>query len=970
MKKILRLMGAVLASSLVLSSVPCYMASASSPENFKYANDFSEYDAPGAESTGAWDQEGLGHWVTIKRSETEKVEQWSHDTDVEGPDGVADGVLKLGDNARAAFLFDEPVTTGNVHVGFDVCLDTSKEATRSNYLYSYIGFMKSFAGSFENAVDDAVVVTQEGTNADFDNALVKTLMMNTGAGCSNPKYNLGGLGDANYGSTATTLEFNKWMKVDVIFENIESSQDMKVKYYIDGVKKFEVPSEWKRTLQPFYGFVLQTNSNFNNEFVLIDNFVIDHSSEPKVFNLLCESDFIEYGDESVSFDLTDDVEPELLTAENIVVTKDYGARVLNPGEYWVENATSNSFDIMFDGGIQKGIYTVSLTKNVTNSWGLTADEAVKFTVGKLENFFYRQDFSEDDGPAGTNAWDNESIGQWVTAVTSDTNDVDQWERQDTLGPDGEPGVLSLGDNARPAFWFNMPVADGKIHLTYYAKYKSQTKAYPYYYSGFAGAGYTGDITIKDDMVTVASHTDADQVDTFMVWNMHTANPSIEAGIFDSNQANSGNAVGLDVTKWYRFDVLMDIKDDGKVEAQYYIDGVKKWSRTSDKAQAPFYGMIFQTNANFDDGEVLIDDVLISHYSDDRAGVMDIIRKDADDAFIDLDQEAVTFEFSEVVSKDALQNGVSIVNKTTNRAVPFTVETSDEAYPIENWSNGFTVYFENEEQFSEGTKFEISFSSDIKGVFTGSVPDKYVLRTEWEKENGIIVPAVDSIVFIDAKGREVTSAPYSSALTKAVVTFNTTVTDESVQSLVHLNGGADYEVNSVESIEVDGEMVSRVTVDFPKLLDGKTEYVFIVDAGIESTESNGASPVCSKFSDSITFTTQNDAGTVFSENLNVSGSNLDYSASVVKNDNSKQQLTIMVCGYKTISINNEDGTTSQYSYLVDAEHYPVTLEENDRGVFPIQINVSDWSKEATSVKTYLVRWPDLSTVETDSNGFIK
>lgn len=964
-------MGAVIASSLVLSSVPCFSVLAEGPENFKYSNDFSTYDAPGTDSTGAWDMEGIGHWVTVKTSETNDVDQWSQDTTVLGPSGEADGVLKLGDNARATFLFDEPVTSGNVHVGFDILLDTSKQATRSNYLYAYFGFMKSFAGAYKDAVDDAVLVSVTDGSTDFDNALVKSLMMNTGASCANPKYSLGGLGDANYGSTATALTFNEWMRVDVIMEGIGSSSDMKVKYYIDGEKKFEVPSEWKRTLQPFYGFVLQTNGNFNNEFALVDNLVIEHSTTPKVLKLSGESEFIDYGADSVSFTLTDDVDTKLLTPENIVVTKDYGARTLKPNtEYWVENVTSNSFDLVFDGKIEKGIYTVGLTKKVVNSWGITAEEAFKFTVGKLENFVYRQDFSKQDGPSGSNEWDDKSIGQWVTAVTSDTNDVDQWERQDTLGADGKAGVLSLGDNARPTFWFNMPIADGKMHLTYYAKFKSQTKAYPYYYSGFAGAGYTGDITIKNDKVTVATHSDDKLVDTFMVWNMHTATPSIDAGMMGSNQANSSLKVDCDVTKWYRFDVLMDIESDGKVNAKYYIDGVEKWTRSSSSVQAPFYGMIFQTNANFDDGEVLIDDVLIRHSSLDKVGAMDIIRKDKDDNFIELNQKTVSFELSEVVKKSVLSEGITVTNKTTNTAVPFTVETKDEAAPTSELSNGFNLTFENEVPFDKGTKIEIAFSGDVRGVFTGCVPDKYLLRTDWEKEGDVVVPAVESIVFKDAKGRDVTSAPYSSTLTKAVVTFNTTITQDSAEEFISLTGGADYKVLKVENIEVDGENVSRVEVEFPNLLDGNTEYEFLVRPGIQNTELNGSSPVCSKFPEAVTFITQNDAGTAFSDAINVSGKNLSYSATFIKNDNSSQALTIMICGYKTVTVNDEEGNPQTYSYLVDTENYPVTLGSNSRGVFPIQINASDWNKEATTVKTFIVRWPDLSTVEIDDNGFIK
>ena len=132
-----------------------HTASAEDATYFKYENDFSTADAPGLDSTGAWDMENAGKWVTVKTSATNDVDQWSQDMAVAGPSGVADGVLRLGDNARPSFFFDAPLTTGNVHVGFDFYYEALEDKTRSNYMYSYFGFMHQYTGAYQEPAEGA-----------------------------------------------------------------------------------------------------------------------------------------------------------------------------------------------------------------------------------------------------------------------------------------------------------------------------------------------------------------------------------------------------------------------------------------------------------------------------------------------------------------------------------------------------------------------------------------------------------------------------------------------------------------------------------------------------------------------------------------------------------------------------------------------------------------------------------------------
>jgi len=457
----------LLASILTLTMVSGFAVmpgTASAEETttyFKYENDFSTADAPGLDSTGAWDMENAGKWVTVKKTETNDCDQWSHDAEA--------GVLRLGDDARPSFFFDEPLTSGNVHVGFDFYYEALEDVARSNHMYSYFGFMKKFTGAYQepaegaepSADDDAVLVTSE-TATNFDNALVKALMTLTGAAGANPKYAVGGLADANYATTSTALDFNTWKRVDLVLENIESKENMVAKWYIDGALKYEAPSSWKKVLQPLYGFAFQTSSNFNNECILIDNLVIETYAGSKTVTATADKKELKANENSVTFTFSDYSAASLLTKEAVTVTKDYAS-------YEDFTVTKNDAKSVTISGLDaEGVYNVKFADGI---FGSVAPSSYIIPKGKLSNFSYKQDFANAD----ITTWNDDSVGKWVN-----NSSVAFAHDAEYTGADGKAGVMKLANTAKPTFVFDKAITDGTIHLSYKIKFDKATANYAYY----------------------------------------------------------------------------------------------------------------------------------------------------------------------------------------------------------------------------------------------------------------------------------------------------------------------------------------------------------------------------------------------------------------------------------------------------------------------------------------------------------
>lgn len=556
---------------------------------FKYENDFSTADAPGAASTGSWDMEGIGKWATFKTSATNDVDQWSHDTKALSPSGTADGVLRLGDDARPTFYFDAPLIAGNVHVGFDFYYEALEDTTRSDFMYSYFGFLHSYAGTYNNTADS--VVAQKGSN--FDNNLVKAFMTSTGKAGANQKYAVGGLADGNYGGTNTTFDYNKWMRVDLVLENIESSENMVAKWYIDGVLKYTAPASWKKVLQPLYGFVLQTNGNFNNECALIDNLVIENYTGTKTFTAKADKKELKADENSVTFTFSDLGSTSVLTKDDITVTKDYES-------YEAFTVTQNTAKTLTISGLDdEGVYNVKFADGALQS---PEQKNYIITKGKISNFVYKQDFANSD----VATWNDENIGKWYNNTTvSFAHDAEY------TGADGKAGVMKLASGARPAFVFDKAITDGTIHLSYKAKFDKSTANFAYYYSGLANEVIMNGATIDGNNITM-NYSYANLLDTFMGGNMQTDSDAFLCpGVIGNGNPDKGNGIEISYDDWNRVDVIITINSKDSYFAAYYINGKLKLANNYTTLVDPFYAFVMYP-FNMGTGNTYIDDLVIEH----------------------------------------------------------------------------------------------------------------------------------------------------------------------------------------------------------------------------------------------------------------------------------------------------------------------------------------------------------------------
>ena len=575
---------AIITSFAVLPST----ASAEGTTYFKYENDFSQLDAPGADSTGAWDKDGVGEWVTVKTSENDDRDQWNHDAEAVGPSGEADGVLKLGDGSRAGLYFDTPITSGNVHVSFDFYYGTEGD-TRSNHMYSYHGFMNKWSG--ENVDGDALLVSG-GTS--FDKELVKALMTMRSTG--DTQYKVSGLGDESYGG-ATNLEYNTWKRVDLVLEDVDnSSGNMAATWYIDGAYKFKYGAIQK-DLNPLNGFIFQTNGNFDNEYMLIDNLVIETYTGTRALTASVDKTELKNDENSVTFTFSDDVDTSLLTKDNITVTKDYEAY----SDFELTNVTAKTVTI--SGLSDDGVYNVSFADKVVSIFK-GALETKKYIIlkGKLSNFVYKQDFTSA-------AWDSEGVGTWMNETGAK---IDMVHDDVYAGADGKPGVMKLGNYARPVFVFDKAITDGTIHLSYKIKFDQSTANYPYYYSGFVNEKIMTGATVENNTIKTA-YASADLVDTYMAHDLGSTG-KLSAGVIGTADV-SGNKTNISFDSWNRVDVILSIRANGQYYVSYYINGEFDTSGSYNKLANPFYGFTMYP-INMGTGNVYVDDLLIEHSYND------------------------------------------------------------------------------------------------------------------------------------------------------------------------------------------------------------------------------------------------------------------------------------------------------------------------------------------------------------------
>ena len=121
--------------------------------------------------------------------------------------------------------------------------------------------------------------------------------------------------------------------------------------------------------------------------------------------------------------------------------------------------------------ILASVLSFSLIIGILPSFG-TADVYAE----KFGGFEYTQDFSDD-----VSKWDKNGTGKWITSYKKGGTVLSNWSRyEDESGN----GMLKLLPSSRPVFWFDSPVKDGNIHLSYDVYYTKSNNADSYFWAGF------------------------------------------------------------------------------------------------------------------------------------------------------------------------------------------------------------------------------------------------------------------------------------------------------------------------------------------------------------------------------------------------------------------------------------------------------------------------------------------------------
>jgi len=229
--------------------------------------------------------------------------------------------------------------------------------------------------------------------------------------------------------------------------------------------------------------------------------------------------------------------------------------------------------------------------------------AVLLPFGQVEvraentvNFKYTQDFSGSIAD-----WDDSDTGRWITSYKKGNTPLSNWSRYENS--DGN-GMLKLSPSSRPVFWFNSPLTDGNIHLSYEVYYTQSTKNWSYFWGGFQSvAGIEAENGIEID-------GSIDNTGLLNGFGIQTNAKEILYGMTTSGGGMTTKA--CEAEKWYKVDVIHE-NLGGNLVSKYYIDGKLTHTRTDQSFTGSLYGVTLYSTGNNKENVVYVDNLSVEHY---------------------------------------------------------------------------------------------------------------------------------------------------------------------------------------------------------------------------------------------------------------------------------------------------------------------------------------------------------------------
>lgn len=405
-------------------------------------------------------------------------------------------------------------------------------------------------------------------------------------------------------------------------------------------------------------------------------------------------------------------------------------------------------------------------------------------------------------------------------------------------------------------------------------------------------------------------------------------------------------------EWARVDIITDFTGNVPVW-KFYVDDVEMAELSSDKLTDVRCFMVC-SEPNDTTGSTYFDNFRVSRTSSGmNLGAVTAPNSEK----VDKNNGSLKVMLTDNVEPNTLiEDNVSITHKASGALVEnFHISDVDE--------NSFTVNFEGE---IPSGRHELILTDKVKGVITGlSMITPLEFRTKTEYIDGIARPEIEEIKLYNTRNDELKGTFVTSLTSKAVLYFNTAVDVESVEEVLDITYNGER-INSelIKLEETSAEGASVVSIEFIKLLEGSSDYVISLSAGVSAKEN---AEVKSTDGLSRSFKTMDDCGIViFDEEF--SGNKTTYSFKIAKNSASEVKYTVAVCGYNVENITVED-KTEEYLKLIGMGYAPVKLSKTDRGVYEYSFNTNVSAEDCEEIKKFVWSYPSLKKMEPNSAGVI-
>lgn len=512
-------------------------------------------------------------------------------------------------------------------------------------------------------------------------------------------------------------------------------------------------------------------------------------------------------------------------------------------------------------------------------------------------------------------------------------------------------VLQVGKNSGANLLFGKLINSGMLYISFDYQHNDPTATASVYLGKSANTDLT-QITSANNYARTLFFNDGDKTDADMnvtYFDRGSGNDMM------STWTHTDPNVSVGYGEWHNYQIIIRDIDQTSAYAEYYIDGelINKDDPIKCYGAGGFMSLCFWANWTEESGENIycVDNVVVKSYSTEPE-----IKLSLEDNKVDEENGVLNVSLDTPVNKDLLiEDNVLITNVNTGEKINnFTLSDVTE-----------TTFKVNFSGLIERGKYRLTLNNNVKVPILESIVKSSVeFRTAWKSQNvngvDIVIPDVNEIIYYDVSGNRISdSTTMSSFVSKIDIVFNTIIDEETAKNNIVLKGEATGITTSLNNVQSDDdENYSVYSIMLNEFLNGDTAYILSINPGIASAIET---TVLSENTYSSDFTTLDDEAFITD---NGKWNDNEYAVSFYKNTDEELKSSVLLCGYKTVSVNGED-----CEQLVGCEYIPINIDGAKKGVFSYSKEV-DFNEQSEYIKIYFWNYPSMDSILVDDSGILK